>query len=478
MRLGANIEQPGLRRRRKTRKNRKLALILVVLIAAGAVISVSYFRTRTNSAAPATTYVSHVEKSAFTAEYPTQGTETSPNAITIDSSGNVWFALWNLSSIAELNPANGTIHEYHITGLKNGALVAWGIVVDNSRQVVWFPDLSSNSIWGFNMSSNKFLQYKIPTPNSFPFRLSLDKNHDVWFTELSAGKIGELTPNGTIAEYGVPQSGDTEPSGITVDSLGKIWFTLAGTDSIGYFYNGNFTIQNLTGIISTPVGIAVDSHENVWITQHGPSFISELNPEAHLIKTISTSNNSLTYSLPYFISVDSNDNIWFNEHQGNAMSEFIPSSSTLVEYFIPTRIVSEGNISYALTSALSNNGQPWYTELFTGKVGTVNITKDLGVGLKVVNYSGSSASVASGKQISLGLSVSSQSESVNLAGYVGNFTSQGNFTYSFTHNSGNGNFQSTITIHNAGAKPGVYLITITARTASLAVSKIIEITVP
>jgi len=285
--------------------------------------------------------------------------------------------------------------------------------------------------------------------------------------------------NGTMTEYSIPQSGDLLPSGIAIDTSGRVWFNLAGTDSVGYYYEGNFTIQNLTGAISTPVGITVDPSGNVWITQHGPSFISELNSKAQLLQTISTSNNSLTDSLPYFIHSDAEGNIWFNEHYGNSMGEFIPSNDTLVEYFIPSRAGADvGNISYALTSTVSSVGTPWFTEFFTGKVGTVNTSQPLGVSITVQNYSEPHASLANGSSLSLGLSISSHDQSVTLHGYVGNFTDQGNFTFGFSPVSQNGNFDSVVTIKNDGALPGTYLMTITAHTTNVAVSKAIEITVP
>lgn len=422
--------------------------------------------------------ISKPEISTYITEYPTQASTTTPNAIAVDANENVWFSLWNLSSIAELIPSNGTIHEYHVPGLKAGAMLTWGLAVDNTRHLVWFTEFTTNSIWSFNMTNDKFTQYPIPTQYSQPFYLALDQNHDVWFTELSGNKIGEITPQGNLTEFTIPQSGDLEASGITVDSTGRVWFTLAGTDSIGSYYQGKFTIDNLTGVISTPVGISVGSNGDVWFTQHGPSFISEFIPDNDTIRTISTSNNSLITSLPYFIWVDSNNNVWFNEHQGNAMSEFIPTTDTMVEYFIPTAVVSAGNISYALTSTLSSTGQPWFTELISGKVGTVNTSKPLDVAIDVLNDSDTPLSIPVGGEISLGLSVSSESEPVTLYGYVGNFTNEGNFTFSFSPKTGNGNFSSAITIRDAGAMPGNYFITVNARTNSLAVSRIVEINVP
>jgi hypothetical protein len=222
------------------------------------------------------------------------------------------------------------------------------------------------------------------------------------------------------------------------------------------------------------VGIAIDQHGNIWMTQHGPSFVSEFNPTSHYFRTISTSNNSLVDSLPYFCWIDENGDVWFNEHQGNAMGEFQPTSNRLIEYFIPTTIKAAGNISYMLTSTLSPGGQPWYTELLSGKVGTVNTSIHLDVNLQLLNYS-DPASIPNGSMINLGLSVTSNSSSVSLKAYVGNFT--GNFSFIFAPEHGTGSFNSDVEIQNDGSKPGVYFVTLTARTNSLAVSKIIEIRV-
>jgi virginiamycin B lyase len=454
-----------------------MIVIIVVLIMLLAVGSLIFFLMYSNSS-QANPFVSRPQISMYMTEYPTRASTTSPNGIAVDAEGDVWFALWNLSSIAELIPSNGTTHLFHVPGLRDGSMITWSLAIDNSRKLVWFSELTTNSIWAFNMTSHNFTQYNLTTANAFPFGVALDQNHDLWFTELVGNKIGEITPQGSIIELPIPGSGYMEPSGITVDPSGKVWFTLAGTDSIGSYYDGSFTIKNLTGVISTPVGIAVDQQGNVWFTQHGPSFISEYNPTNDSLETISTSNNSLVSSLPYFIHVDQNGNIWFNEHQGNAMSEFIPSSNTLIEYFIPTEVAGAGNISYALTSALSGNGQPWYTEMLSGKVGTVNTSKSLNVNLSVLNYTQSVARVANSTEFSLGLSVNTISQPVSLHAYIGNFSNEGNFTFAFSPATGSGSFNSTVTIHNDGALPGVYFFTITARTTALAVSKIVEVSVP
>lgn len=417
-------------------------------------------------------YESVARTSRYTTEYSTSPSNSAPNAIAIDANGTVWFTLENRSALAELNPSTGKIREFPLPTHVSGT-TSWGMVVDNSRGLVWFTEDSTNSIWSFNIATHKFTQYALRSANAFPFGIALDKQGDVWFTEFFVNKIGEITPSGHLTEIPIPLQGYLEPSAIIVDpTSGKVWFTLPGVNSIGSYLDGKFAFQNLTGFVSLPVGIAEDSQGNIWLTQHGPSFISEFNPTTHYFRTISTSIPSYYgSSLPYFDHVDQYGDIWFNEHEGNAMGEFIPSNNTLIEYFIPTRISWAGNISGMLTSNLSPSGQPWYTEFFAGKVGTINTEATLDLHLRLVNYT-RPVKLASNSSVSFLISLSGEAISqATIRESVGNFSS--NFTYNVSENLGG----RAVTIHDQSAKPGVYFVTISAVTNALVVSQVVELEV-
>jgi virginiamycin B lyase len=462
---------------RKTRKYLVAAIVTILIV----ILILSYFIpyflfTQTTSSAPETVYQAHPQVSQYTIEYPTLSNGSSPNAIAVDSHGNIWFDLGNEDALAELNPANGTVHQYRMPPLpkKDTSTLSWGLAIDNSRGLVWFTEVLTNSVWSFNLTSHKFKQFPIGTPNALPFGLTVDSSHNVWFAELSGGKIGEISSNGSLYEFQIPTSGDSEPSGITTDSTGRVWFTLAGIQSVGSYFQGTFKIYNLTGLLNTPVGISLDPQGDIWLTNHASSFISEFDPSTGYFRTFSTSNNSLIVSLPYFSWVDGRGTVWFDEHQGNAMGEFFPSNNTLIEYFIPTRVVIDGNISGMLTSALSPSGEPWYTEFFTGKVGTINTAAPLDVSLRLTNYTSSVGipSVSNGSEISFGLNVTSlpSAGTISMHGYIGNYSDEGSFTFSFS--------PSAVSIRNDGSLPGVYFLTVSALSNSLGVSQIIEVRVP
>jgi virginiamycin B lyase len=415
-------------------------------------------------------YTSKAEHSTFTTEYPLNSKESSPNAIVVDAKGNVWFGVENGSNIGELNPASGVIHEYPIPTLSHVSITTWGIAIDNSRNLLWFTEQVSNAVWSFSLTNHTFKEYVLKTPKALPFGITIDSKGNVWFTELFGNKIGKIAVSGNLSEYSMPVSGRAEPSAITVDSTGKVWFALPGINSTGSYYNGKFTIYSLQGLVEYSVGIAVDSQGNLWMTQHGPSFIIEYNPVTHYARTISSSIPPAGTSLPYFINVDRNGNVWFNEHYGNAMAEFIPSTNSLVEYFIPTREPVLGNISGMITSTLSSNGEPWYTEFYSGKIGTINTSVPLNLNLSVLNDSNSVTDIPNGTSVTFKLLVSgSNAANAKLSASVGNFT----HSFSFTFSSNN-----AISILNDGAKSGVYFVTISALTSSIGYSKVIEVRVP
>jgi len=460
------------------------ALILVLVISAGIVV-VSFFRNPTNIDSTTVASVNHnpspsnnLQTDQFIKEF--QLPSSLPNAIAVDSSGNVWTVLQNRSALGVFNPTNGTLRQYSITGLSTKLpLTSWGIAVDDHAGKVWFAEEISDSIWSFNVATHIFTQFSIKTLASNPYEVALDSHGNAWFSEFTGDKIGVVLVNGTMREYQIPIT-SSNPTGIAIDTrTNRIWFNLLDTSGatdefyVGSFLNGSFTFNDITPEVDTPVGIAVDSSGNLWLTQHGASLVSEFNPVTHYFRTISTSIPPDGASYPYFVYVDNfTGKIWFNEHYGNAISSFDPKTNNLIEYEIPSRNSGDGNISGALTMTLTPEGVPWFTELYTGKIGEVNPSTPTGLSIKVsgggvINLGNQSSTVL---QLSV---LNSSNETAYLSASVGNFT--GNFVFNFTDFSGHGNYSTAMTLQNGGSPPGIYFATISAKIQNLIVSQVIEI---
>jgi virginiamycin B lyase len=430
-------------------------------------------------AAVATVTTSSPEASRYITEYQVAGADSDPNAIASDSKGNVWFTLAADYAIGELSPGNGTTHEFRIPD-QNGSLVSWGLAVDNSRDLVWFTDQLADSVWSFNVTSGSFVRYHVPTQLSSPYQVAVDGSGNVWFTEIDGGKIGQITPQGTIREYTVPAGSPsspatslTGPAGIAVGRGGVVWFTEVYADGVGSLSNGTFHEFPLAGAVS-PTGIALDPQGDVWVTLHGGSDIAELNPAKNSTRIISTSVPGGVSTLPYFVAVDQQGNVWFDEHYGNAIARFTPSNQTLVEYEIPTRVASLANISGALSIGLDPAGHPWFTEFYTGKVGTVDPRGALGIQLVVgPSSNGTTLDAPSGGNSSVSIQVRGSSPS-SLAYSKGVGPAVLVF---FSPSSGNGSYSSTMTVESprGTASGSAVAVTISAVTPQAVCSQVIEV---
>jgi len=472
-----------LRRREQT----TLAVALVALVASSSVV---YLRlsssAQTGSSDEALSAVASAAKSSpqpsrYITEYQVGGVNSQPNAIASDSRGNIWFTLAADYAIGELSPLNGTTHEFRIPH-QNGSLVSWGIAADNAKGLIWFTDQLANSVWSFDVASDGFARYQLPTPLSSPYQVAVDGGGNVWFTEIDGGRIGEITSLGAIKEYAVPagapatSSGTalTGPAGIAIGRGGVVWFTEVYEGSVGSLSNGTFHTYPLVGA-SSPTGIALDPMGNLWVTLHGGSDIAELDPVANSTRIISTSIPSgVRSTLPYFVAVDPNGNVWFDEHYGNAIGRFTPSNRTLLEYEIPTRVASLGNISGALSIGLDPAGRPWFTEFYTGKVGTVDPAVAPGVKVTVVSPSnGTVPDVSNGGSSSMSVEV--QGDSPSTLSY-----SEGPgpaLQISFSPPAGNGSYSSIMTVDGpSGTESGsTVAVTISAVTPQLVSSEVADI---
>jgi virginiamycin B lyase len=63
----------------------------------------------------------------------------------------------------------------------------------------------------------------IPTPSAGPTALAVAPDGSVWFTELSAGRLGRLR-EGRVTEFRLPRA-DARPFGVAVDTANNVWYT-------------------------------------------------------------------------------------------------------------------------------------------------------------------------------------------------------------------------------------------------------------
>jgi hypothetical protein len=91
-----------------------------------------------------------------------------------------------------------------------------------------------------NPMTHVFIEFPVPTPNTFPESITTGPDGNLWFAEYGANQIGMINPTtDAIAEFAVPTTnrvtGDSAIGDITSGPDGNLWFTNSTSNEIGEF---------------------------------------------------------------------------------------------------------------------------------------------------------------------------------------------------------------------------------------------------
>jgi copper transport protein len=196
---------------------------------------------------------------------------------------------------------------------------------------IWYIDPTRNILGNYDPLSKDNQQftiplqvitstiYDIPTPNSLPTDIAVDREGKVWFTE-SIGKIGRLDPaKGAITEY--QPSGDVleEPTSILPDPRSSQVFVSEHEGqqiSVLDLILDTFSEYSIISEEGLPFGMALDDYGNLWFAQHVIDRIGLIDPENNQITEVQVPTNG---SFVQCLVPDDQGRIWFAEQRGSSL---------------------------------------------------------------------------------------------------------------------------------------------------------------
>ncbi len=152
---------------------------------------------------------------------PSRGTK---HTVVVDSKGTVWSTGQPLT---RFDPETETFHDF--AEIPN----AYGIALDKDENV-WFSEFTKDGKIGkIDAKTMKVTKYAQPTPESWPRRLKIDAQGNIWFCEYEGGKIGRFDPKAeTFKEFTLP-GGRPSPYALAIDkNTGHIWFSSLEMDTV------------------------------------------------------------------------------------------------------------------------------------------------------------------------------------------------------------------------------------------------------
>jgi streptogramin lyase len=226
---------------------------------------------------------------------------------------------------------------------------------------LWFTELSGGKI-GRVTPAGTVTEPVVLAAGSQPFGIVGGPDGNLWFTEAVGNQIGRLT-FGSLTEFPVP-TGSSYPNGITAGPDGNLWFTEQLGNKIGRIttsgaITGEFTVPTLN---SQPYGITVGPDGNLWFAEWGANQIGRITPSG-AIKEFSTGSGSG----PIEITSGPDGALWFTESFGDEIGR-ITTSGTVTQFPLPTA----GSFPEGITRGA--DGNLWFAEFNNDKIGRITPT--------------------------------------------------------------------------------------------------------
>jgi len=329
-------------------------------------------------------------------EFPLPGHFDGPFLMVADRRGDVWFSEIFSNQIGRFHPADRTFEEYPIPGEK--AYPA-GLALD-SKGDIWFAEQGTNKVGllvrgdlsyiaGEDPHSSvvtpasqgdfKIHEFELPTAQSIPGIVAVDRNNVVWFTEMGGGFIGPGFPpgtpgskvgyieGGTLHEVSMPTA-DSGPTSLSKDPCSSdIWVTLRAANKIARIRNFQATEYDIPVKDAFAVGIAVDYDHNVWVALSDAAKIARMSPAGEW-RTLDIPDPD---AQPRTVFVDSKNEVWFAEKVGNHIGHVDKKSWTLERWLIPTRM------AWPLSLEEDSAGNLWFAEMRSDKIARLDrLTKE------------------------------------------------------------------------------------------------------
>ncbi len=212
------------------------------------------------------------------------------------------------------------------------------------------------------------------TPNSAPDGITAGPDGNLWFTENFGGRIGRITPSGTVTEFSAGISFNSGPAGITAGPDGNLWFTEESGGQIGRITTGGTVTEFSAGITpnSGPVGITAGPDGNLWFTEESGGQIGRITTGG----TVTEFSTGITFgSVPTGITPGPDGNLWFTEagsEAGPSQIGRITTGGTVTEF---SAGITPNSGPAGITAG--PDGNIWFTEHLGDQIGRVLLSLGL-----------------------------------------------------------------------------------------------------
>lgn len=298
-----------------------------------------------NAQAPFATTLTQAPKDWTMTLSVTGGGLSSPTALAVDASGNVWVADYN-GGLSAFSPQGTALSS---TGYGSSTLAeCYGLTIDTSGNI-WVTNLEAPSGHG---SVSKFLGASSGTPGSlvtnsanssyyfydssidYPTALATDTTSgtgsgDIGIANSANSSATIYSSSGTLVTSGLASGNAADAVAIAFDSSHGLWLTNRG-DGTATHVSSTGTILAHPSCCSGADGVALDSSGTAWITNYSGSYVTGLSSSGVSQSLVDGgTDGGISGGYPIGIAIDAAQNVWVADYRATAITELAGNFNAL-----------------------------------------------------------------------------------------------------------------------------------------------------
>ncbi|HWW22604.1 MAG TPA: NHL repeat-containing protein [Edaphobacter sp.] len=295
-----------------------------------------------------------------------------PDAIGIDSTGNIWVSSYTnptgtLGIASKFSPTGAPqlVSGVSTPGLNN----SYGLAIDASDNV-WIPYEKSPSainkglgaVAVYNSSGQSISGTGFASGGlNFPIAAAIDPNGTAWIVNYGNATLTTLSSTGQplSSATGYTAASFAFPTSIAIDASHNAWIGDQNDDAITRI-SPDGTQSLRVSCCNGPNGLAIDQHGNVWAANYFGDSISEISSTGAVISSGYTGGG---IHHPQGLAIDGSGNVWIANYRGSSLTQLAGSaSSNPGQPISPTAGWGpDSNMLEAFALAIDASGNLWVT---------------------------------------------------------------------------------------------------------------------
>lgn len=306
-------------------------------------------------------------------EYPLPQSDSQIMRLTTDSRGRIWFGEMGHNFLTVFDPQTTQFQQQVPPHGRYGIMATLAAPDDT----IWFAEQNANYLGHYFPTTGHYQIYpllwlqradpahagKLQTLPSAPNELALDRQGQVWCTELYADSLGRLDPRtGRFQHYPLDATRSIQkwyPYGITVAPDGMIWFTQMSSNRLGRLdpLTGRMRFFTMPGPSHPLMEIASDEEGHIWATTFSSGLLVRFDPATTTFTSYQAPLTGPGTSGLYGLIVSPTGEIWVTIFTENRLARLDQTTRRFAPYPLPTRAGEPA----ALTMDAHHN--LWFAEL-------------------------------------------------------------------------------------------------------------------